>query len=335
MLALSTAKKTHAQYSDTITICKGNPINYTSVITAGVAVRWVWIFNGGNPNKSYNQDQPGVIYANAGRFTTTVETTFDDSTKRLDSFLVFVRDHPIPNFPFKDTGYCSANASSITLNTVNFPDAVYLWNNGATTPSITVTAPGTYNVIIKIPYDRGVCDSVNRTLTVSQFISPTVYLGQDKLMCQNQLIVLDAGIANQGNQFLWQPAGQVTRQITVTLPGTYSVTVTTPDKCTATDDIELKDSCPHLLFMPDAVSPNDDLLNDLFIKVWNFTPTDYTYAIYNRWGELLFETTDMTKGWDCKVNNQLVQQDIYVYKITYRDTDKRWYEMRGTFMVIR
>jgi gliding motility-associated-like protein len=82
-------------------------------------------------------------------------------------------------------------------------------------------------------------------------------------------------------------------------------------------------------------NPNEDRLNDLFIKVWNFTPKDYKFTIYNRWGELLFETLDINAGWDCKFKGDLVQQDVYIYKITYYDTDKKWYEMRGTFFVVR
>ncbi len=95
------------------------------------------------------------------------------------------------------------------------------------------------------------------------------------------------------------------------------------------------DSCPHLIFIPDAVSPNADLLNDVFDKTWNFTPSEYTFRIFNRWGQMLFETTDMKKPWDCKVNNELVQQDVYVYDISYFDSDKKWYHYRGTFTVIR
>lgn len=324
-----------AQYSDTLTICKGNPINYTSSATGKNVLTVSWVFNGGTPGTSNSENQPGVLYNTAGRFTTTLYRTYDDNSTSFDSFLIIVKDHPIPAFTLRDTGFCSANPSPITLNTVNFPDAEYLWSTGETTPSITVSSPNTYTVIIKITSDLGNCDSVNKTLTVRQFTSPTANLGQDILMCQSQVITLTAGPATAGYQYLWQPNGEVTRQINVSLPGTYSVTVTTPDKCTATDFIDLKDSCPHYIFVPDAVSPNDDLLNDFYLKVWNFTPTDYTFNIYNRWGELLFETNDMNAGWDCKVNNELVQQDIYVYKITYRDTDKKWYEMRGTFLVVR
>ena len=101
------------------------------------------------------------------------------------------------------------------------------------------------------------------------------------------------------------------------------------------DQIEFKDSCPHYVFVPNAVSPNEDRLNDLFTKVWNFTPKDYKFTIFNRWGELLFETLDINAGWDCKFKGDLVEQDVYVYKITYYDTDKKWYEIRGTFFVVR
>jgi gliding motility-associated-like protein len=76
---------------------------------------------------------------------------------------------------------------------------------------------------------------------------------------------------------------------------------------------------PFLYYVPNTFSPNDDNLNEVFIPVLNgYDPTDYYFAIYDRWGILVFETNDSTKGWNgtFKGNGSYyVQDDAYVWKL--------------------
>lgn len=298
------------------------------------SIAWKWDIQGGTISSSNARQTPFVDYNTVGVFYTFAEATFKNGSIQKDTFIIHVMA-PIPAFYFPtDTGYCSGTQFSLTLNTIIFPNVVYNWSTGEKTPSILITTPGNYSVNLKIQGTYKTCSDVNKNITVNQYPTPTVSLGADKTMCQNQSLILDAK-GSAGYKYLWKPNGEVTRTITATLPGIYTVEVTNSDNCKATDDIELIDSCPHIVYIPDAVSPNADLLNDAFVKVWNFTPKDYTFSIYDRWGELIFETTDINAGWNCKVNDELVQQDIYVYKITYVDTDKKYYQLRGTFFVVR
>lgn len=329
------AFQTRAFNVDTLFICKDMCINYTNVTTQGVAIAWEWNFQGAATTSSTQQNPAGICYPTAGIFITTVKTTFQDNTDSTDSVRIVVYDHPIPAFNLpNDTGYCEGASIPLTLNTTIFPGVQYKWNTGETTPSINVNTQGTYWVELVVRANIYTCDSVRKQITISEYPKPSVNLGQDKYMCQNQVILLDAG-AGVNFDYVWTPNNETSRTINATLPGIYQVTVTNAFGCSASDDIELIDSCPHYVFIPNAISPNEDRLNDLFTKVWNFTPKDYTFTIYNRWGELLFETNDINLGWDCKFNGELVQQDIYVYKMTYFDTDKKWYELRGTFFVVR
>jgi len=76
---------------------------------------------------------------------------------------------------------------------------------------------------------------------------------------------------------------------------------------------------PFLYYVPNTFTPNDDNLNEVFIPVLNgYDPTDYYFAIYDRWGILVFETNDSTKGWNgtFKGNGSYyVQDDAYVWKL--------------------
>lgn len=321
----------------TLNICRTDGVHYTTDPdpTSGLYPDIsLWTFNGGDVSSS-NSLIVDVFYNTAGQYKTYAYTKFTSTgDENFDTFTIIVKDWPPPAFYFpKDTGYCQGTPFSITLSGPTFNYLEYLWSTGETTQSITINTLGTYSLDLTISADTRKCFTSKNTVNITEYPIPTVNLGNDKTMCQNQTIVLDA--KGTGTKYLWKPNGEVTKQITATLPGIYSVEVSNSFNCKATDDIELIDSCPHIVYIPDAVSPNSDLLNDVFVKIWNFTPKDYTFAIYDRWGELLFETNDINAGWNCKVNDELVQQDIYVYKITYVDTDKKFYELRGTFFVVR
>jgi|MDSW01.1.fsa_nt_gb gliding motility-associated-like protein len=71
-------------------------------------------------------------------------------------------------------------------------------------------------------------------------------------------------------------------------------------------------------YIPNIFTINDDELNEVFEPIIYGLDTDtYNLLIYDRWGKLLFSTTDHQKGWDGKYNGQIVTQDIYSYKIKY------------------
>lgn len=89
------------------------------------------------------------------------------------------------------------------------------------------------------------------------------------------------------------------------------------------------------LFVPDTFSPNNDLLNDTFeIKGQSIEKGEI--FIYDRWGNVLFQTTDWTKGWDgTDANGRNVPPGFYTYRIEYADTQKNAYTKRGTVSLLR
>jgi len=115
------------------------------------------------------------------------------------------------------------------LSTNYGPSANFNWSTGATTPSITVSNPGTYSVEVLEP--RG-CLLVD-TIVISGFDSyPIVNLGQDFSACETAL--LDAG--NPGLSYLWS-TGETSQQINIVASGLYSVEVSNSNDCATIDTI--------------------------------------------------------------------------------------------------
>src|SRR6185369_14819161 len=85
------------------------------------------------------------------------------------------------------------------------------------------------------------------------------------------------------------------------------------------------------VYIPDAFSPNGDGLNDVF-QPKGFGITRYELSIFDRWGERIFTTSDMTQGWDGsypKKGSQEVKQDVYVWHLKITDNSGKAREPTG------
>src|SRR5690554_5971855 len=114
----------------------------------------------------------------------------------------------------------------------------------------------------------------------------------------------------------------------------------------ATSDFGCKDSMKvpvvvyHELvyYVPNAFTPNDDIFNPVFKPIFTsgFDPQDYKLLIYNRWGEILFESNDHQVGWDGTYGSVLVREGTYLYKIEFGlENDDSREVITGHFSLLR
>jgi gliding motility-associated-like protein len=99
-----------------------------------------------------------------------------------------------------------------------------------------------------------------------------------------------------------------------------------------------------MLEFPNAFSPSTagskggyynvySLDNDVFFPIHKGVE-DYKLQIFNKWGELVYESADVAKGWDGYYRGQLVKQDVYVWKVEARFVNGQKYENAGDVTVI-
>jgi gliding motility-associated-like protein len=94
-----------------------------------------------------------------------------------------------------------------------------------------------------------------------------------------------------------------------------------------------------IFYVPNVFTPDHDEFNEGFIPIFTsgYDPFDYHLTIFNRWGEIVFESYDATKGWDGTYSDQgLVQDGVYVWQIEFKETmsDKR-HTYRGHVTVLK
>ncbi len=207
-------------------------------------------------------------------------------------------------------------------------EEVYSWSNGTSEPTTRFSSPGKHWVQI-----RNKCATVSDTVEFILSNSPTVTLIPDTTLCGNFNLTLDAG--NPGMNYLWMPFGDTTQTIQATEQTVYSVTVYNKYDCEASAQMEIKPDCVSKSFIPTAFSPNGDGLNDVFRPTLiNFE--DYKLQVYNRWGELLYESKDVKAGWDGTFRGNPVQDGVYTYIMRYKTTeDMQWQNVGGVLTILR
>jgi len=82
-----------------------------------------------------------------------------------------------------------------------------------------------------------------------------------------------------------------------------------------------------IYYVPNAFSPDGDEFNNVFkpVLTTGFDVNSYHLSIFNRWGELIFESLNYEEGWDGTYHNEKLLDGTYIWKINvkYRSSDKK------------
>jgi len=203
----------------------------------------------------------------------------------------------------------------------------YLWTypNGDTSHkqtqilnNIQINEAGIYQLSVS---DTALC-TTNETINISIYENPVpAFSGQDTIITETP-VEIDAG-ADQAS-YQWT-SGETGRFITAIYEGWYGVFIESLQGCYGEDSVYVLFATPppvepqdSPIFIPNAFSPNGDGLNDEFKVITTSSQiTSFHVYIYNRWGEQIFESSDISRGWDGEYKSQQCPGGAYVYKIEY------------------
>lgn len=184
------------------------------------------------------------------------------------------------------------------------------WNLGA----LAVSARGVYQVTA---HDGPVC-ATTESVQIKVYPNPIVSISGSDTLCSEQVVSLNAGLEFEA--YKWQD-GSTNPQITVTTDGLYWVVVTDYNGCKASDSVILK-QCELLLWMPNVFTPDGDGLNDVFLPVYKLdVDIKFQMYIFNKWGEQIFSTNEISKGWDGTYKGVPCKEDLYTWKIIFSAPD--------------
>lgn len=141
-------------------------------------------------------------------------------------------------------------------------------------------------------------------------------------------------------EYLWLPSDEVDcpncldTEVSPTITSQYNLEITVTQNCIIRDSVIIL-VIPGGLYLPTAFSPNNDGVNDLF-RPLNNNLDSYEISIYNRWGELVYQSSDFTKGWDGIYKGQNAGLGVYTYKAFYKlNNQTEEYSLSGNVTLIR
>lgn len=116
---------------------------------------------------------------------------------------------------------------------------------------------------------------------------------------------------------------------------TYTVTITTADGCILIDSVTIVVKYDALVEVASAFSPNSDGKNDVLHVLARGVFNLQHFYIFNRWGEMVFETTDLNKGWDGTYKNEPQEVGVYVYSVEGTDVKGLSIKKHGSVTLLR
>ncbi|MDB5283766.1 MAG: hypothetical protein JWO06_2841 [Bacteroidota bacterium] len=292
---ISTADAVHLG-SDT-TVCLGNTVLLSIGTNPGSPV-----WQDGSTNPTYVVSQSGLYY---------VDVTEASGCVAIDSIVVVV-DSAIVKLG-NDTSLCNGSNLLLSINS-NFVN--YVWQDGSMASAFTVSQAGLYYVNVTDSFGCTASDSIQ----VAYYAATQVHLGAKEYLCQPTIML---GAIGQYNTYAWS-TGATTDSASISALGVYYLTVTDANGCSSSDSTNVlscdTNECGSHYFIPNVFTPNHDGHNDEFslMRRPNTVPSVYfQMTIYDRIGELVFQTNNENEAWDGKFRGKDAPQGVFVYMLNY------------------
>jgi gliding motility-associated-like protein len=328
---------------DFTAFCSGDAVEFYDASTstfAGEIDTWDWDFG----DSGFSSDQnPEHDYSIGGIYNVTLTVETDKGCIDEITLPVNLLSGPDADFTFDDV--CQ-NIEAAFDNTTTFPSDVtinsYSWSfgdgetSGEENPAHYYDAPGSYNVTLIATSTNGCSDTITQTIEIGEL--PYANAGEDVILTYLENYTLNgSGVGT----YYWTPVIWVSDP-TVANPNvqlpyttTFVLQVTSPDGCIGYDTVTIFIEDITVAEVPNAFTPNGDGLNDGIFVLNHSVALLLEYSIYNRWGEQIFTTTDLTVGWDGTTNGREAEMGTYVYVLRYIDLNDQTQVKAGNITLVR
>jgi gliding motility-associated-like protein len=301
-----------------------------------------------------------VVGSNSTTYTVTVSdgcSTPEDTVVTLTSY-----PNPVASFLGLNLQGCSPLLVSFAGSSGQTGDADYEWffgDGSSATDSVlthvylhsgTSNLVETFNVTLVVTSQNGCKDTITNNAYVQVYAQPDAEFipspaSQNEL---NPVFEFD-NLSQNGTTYLWnfgEPTSSANTSSvfspihTYENSGTYMVTlvVSNAQGCVDTVQHPVTVEPEFAIYVPNAFTPNANGLNDYFqAKGIGIDESRFKMFIFDRWGEMIFQTDNFDRGWDgtAKGKTEIVQQDVYVWKIETWDLKNVKHELVGHVTVVK
>jgi gliding motility-associated-like protein len=311
-----------------ITICEGA----TALLTGSGASTYSW--NNGITNGA-------TFFPSLGTTTYTLTGTSSAGCVNTDQVNVTVNPNPIVSFIPGNSG-CAPLTSSFTNTSTNSNSCVWSFSNGTTisgcgTIPVTFNQAGCYDVTLTTTSAQGCTASLSSLDIICVEANPIAEFSPSSNELPNTNTLVDFTNNSIGASSYFWSFGSDNATSTEENPsfiypdinqGSYVVMLvaTSPFGCVDTAYSTINVYEELIFYVPNTFTPDLDNFNPIFQPIFTsgFDPKDFVLYIYNRWGELIFESHDSAIGWDGSYGSNreigLCQDGTYTWKIEFKTT---------------
>ncbi|MDC3338179.1 gliding motility-associated C-terminal domain-containing protein, partial [Flavobacteriales bacterium] len=353
-------------------ICSGDPIDIIANATGGNGGPYTfdWVTGSGTGISPSSSGSPSTITDSPTADTWYYVTVSDGcALDAIDSVEILINALPIAFLNVVNASGCAPFTAEFILNTdigVNFEydyecDGVVDFEGGNMNPTYTYNSPGLYDVCVTVITASG-CESTITTSglvevypvptagfspspSTTSEISPIIQFYDESFGAETYVWVFGDGdsISGMGSDVI----NLTNTNGTVQDPehfygsvGTYSVTQIVTNIYGCIDQITSAITVlpEQTLFVPNSFSPNGDGKNDFFIPQGvGIDNENFEMLIFNRWGEVIFETHSLNQPWDGKAkgNQKVAETDVYIWLIRTNNVFGNNIEYRGHVTLLK
>ena len=299
------------------TVCAQDTLKLSST-SAGNALTYNWQFGDGATN---NTAATNHIYTQEGNYRVVLTVTnaagcTDSAFKRIT-----ILPLPVLSFTLDHKIFCQGEGTHINGSVSPYFQSIH-WDFGDGTQAYSdqivqhsYDTSGTF-IIALTTTNKGCPDrTFSDTVLVHPF--PQVNIGRDTAICPGNvpLQLINLAPVQTAVNYTWS-TGETATGIAVREPGTYWLQLSN-GQCSSTDSMVVARSC--YIDIPNSFTPNSDGLNDYFFprQFLSRALTAFSMQVFNRWGQVIFETKEVNgRGWDGQFNGLGQPQGVYIYLIT-------------------
>mgnify|MGYP002621741027 CR=1 FL=1 len=312
---------------DTFTVCPGKTVTLIPIFGDTSEVHpqdYLW-------STSATSDTISIIARETQEYE--LKVLFDNNCQRTARTIVHVDTMAVPVIT-GDSSICYGERVRMVA-TVDDPSYILRWGNGMETDVLVVQPSDTSTFTIKavLPTDEECFTTDTFTVNVKPIPqisftytpeSVVIERGSGTLTCHtdcdpNYNIVWNFNDRYNPENSIVEGQQSVTYEFTHV--GSYDITLSATNEYECSDSVteHVRVYVPVSFIVPNAFTPNDDGLNDVFVPVYEGVElTQYLMLVYDRQGRIVFKSTNLASGWDGRdLNGQLCPQGVYTYYIRH------------------
>ena len=302
------------------------------------ALQALWRGPNGYSSTQFVAVVPAVQYRDTGLYI--LQSNFSFGCVDKDSFYV----HIFPSTTiFTSPTYPLCEGMSEQLSATSSGGGTYQWTPAAGLSGTTIANPiarPTDSTVYKVVVTNSFGCKDSALLTIDVYKKPVANAGPDRAINLGDSVVLNGSVKGTAVNFQWSPPGFIndvhtqTPKVYPPEDGIYTLTVNSNVGCGSSFSSAAVKVYKDI-FVPSAFTPNGDGKNDKFRVLAADNYKQFKLRIYNRWGQLIFETSDIHRAWDGRFNDQQQPSDVYIYYLEIRTASNRNITKKGTVTLIR